>query len=47
MDKTIEYYLDCPTPFELVPGAGGGWFVSVTELPGCISQGDTHRTPST
>jgi antitoxin HicB len=41
MEKTIEYYLSLPYTIEMVPEPGGGWFVSVQELPGCISEGDT------
>jgi len=41
MDKTIDYYLSLPYTIELTPEPEGGWFVSVKELPGCMSQGDT------
>ena len=37
----LEHYLALPYKVELVK-AEGGWFVSIPELPGCISQG---RTP--
>lgn len=43
--KRIEEYLGLPYHFELVPDEDeqgqSGWVVSVEELPGCISQGDT------
>lgn len=41
MNKTVEYYLGLPYTIELMPEPQGGWFVSVKELPGCMSQGDT------
>jgi len=41
MNKTIEYYLSLPYTIELAPEPQGGWFVSIRELPGCMSQGDT------
>lgn len=41
MNKTVEYYLSLPYTIELVPEPQEGWFVSVKELPGCMSQGDT------
>jgi antitoxin HicB len=41
MSKTVEYYLSLPYTIELVPEPQEGWFVSVRELPGCMSQGDT------
>ena len=41
MDKTAEYYRDLPYTIELRQDAEEGWFVSVRELPGCMSQGDT------
>ena len=40
MDKTIEYYLGLPYTIRLIPEPGGGWFVEVAELPGCMSEGD-------
>ncbi len=41
MNKTVEHYLSLPYTIELMPEPQGGWFVSVRELPGCMSQGDT------
>jgi antitoxin HicB len=41
MNKTVEHYLSLPYTIELIPEPQGGWFVSVRELPGCMSQGDT------
>ena len=40
MDKTLDYYLGLPYTIRLVPEMGGGWFVEVAELPGCMSEGD-------
>jgi antitoxin HicB len=40
MDKTIEYYVGLPYAVRLVPETGGGWFVELPELPGCMSEGD-------
>jgi antitoxin HicB len=39
MDKTIEYYLGLPYTIRLIPETGGGWFVEVAELQGCMSEG--------
>ena len=42
MEKNLEYYLNLPYTIELTPDPeDGGWVVSVKELPGCLSQGDT------
>ena len=41
MNKTVDYYLSLPYTIELIQEPEGGWFVSVKELPGCMSQGDT------
>lgn len=41
MHKQIEDYLTLPYTIEMVPEPEGGWFVSVRELPGCMSEGDT------
>jgi antitoxin HicB len=43
MQKDLEYYLDLPYTIELTRSAGGGWFVRVRELPGCMSQGETPQ----
>ena len=40
-DFSAEYYLSLPYTIELKREAEGGWFVSVRELPGCMSAGDT------
>jgi predicted RNase H-like HicB family nuclease len=37
--KTIEDYLALPYTLEVVPD-GDAWFVSVKELPGCITEVD-------
>lgn len=36
----VEHYMALPYRIELIPDEGG-WFVSIPDLPGCISQGDT------
>ena len=44
MEKTLEYYMELDYPVELSkikPEEGGGFFVSVPLLPGCMSDGDT------
>jgi predicted RNase H-like HicB family nuclease len=41
MDKTIDYYVSLPYTIEMTPEPEGRWCVSVKELPGCNSQGDT------
>lgn len=41
MSDPVAKYLDLPYTIELVRDPGGGWYVSVRELPGCMSQGDT------
>lgn len=41
MEKNIEYYLGLPYTRELIPEASGIWFVSIKELPNCMSQGNT------
>lgn len=41
MDKTIEYYMGLPYTIQLTPEPEGGWFVSVKELPGCMTEGET------
>ncbi len=38
----VERYMALPYRLELIPDAeGGGYFVRVPDLPGCISQGET------
>ena len=41
MEKTVDYYLGLPYTIEMIPEPEGGWFVTVKELPGCMSEGDT------
>jgi antitoxin HicB len=41
MEKTVDYYMSLPYTIELHQDPEEGWFVSVRELPGCMSQGDT------
>ena len=43
MEKGVSYYLSLPYTIELAPDPDGGWFVSIKELPGCMSQGDTQE----
>ena len=33
--------MSLPYTFERIPEPGGGWFVAVKELPGCMSAGET------
>lgn len=40
MNKPIDYYLGLPYTIQMIPDEGG-WFASVKELPGCMSDGDT------
>jgi antitoxin HicB len=40
MDQEIERYMTLPYRIELAPDEGG-WFVSIPDLPGCLSQGFT------
>ena len=37
---TLEDYLTLPYTLEIIPD-GDAWFVSVKELPGCITEVDT------
>lgn len=39
--RDIQYYLSLPYKIELYPATEGGYVVSIPELPGCISQGET------
>lgn len=40
-NKTIEYYMKLPYRVILHPSPEGGYAVSIPDLPGCISQGET------
>jgi antitoxin HicB len=40
IEKSIEYYLGLPYTLRLIPEPGGGWFVEVAELRGCMSEGN-------
>lgn len=40
IEQAIEQYMSLPYRIEMVPDEGG-WFVSIAELPGCISQAAT------
>ena len=39
--EITESFLGLPYTIVLVPEPEAGWFVSVRELPGCMSVGDT------
>jgi antitoxin HicB len=41
METTVEYYPGLPYTIEMISEPEGGWFVTVKELPGCMSQGET------
>lgn len=41
MKKDIDYYLSLPYKVVFRPSPEGGYGISVPELPGCISQGET------
>jgi antitoxin HicB len=39
--KPLEYYLSLPYTMEVIQEDEGTWFARVTELPGCITEGDS------
>ena len=39
--RDLNYYLSLPYKIELHPSKEGGFGVSIPDLPGCISQGET------
>jgi len=39
--RDLAYYLSLPYKIELFPSSEGGFAVSIPDLPGCISQGET------
>jgi antitoxin HicB len=39
--ETLQDYLNLSYPITLYPEPDGGYTVMLTNLPGCISQGDT------
>jgi len=41
MKNTVEDYLNLPYRIEMVRNEDGSFFVSIRELPGCMSEGDT------
>ena len=41
--KDLQYYLALPYKVTLTPAEEGGYVVSVPDLPGCISQGETSE----
>src|SRR5215210_3382437 len=42
LDKEVEQHLALPYRIELVPDEGG-WFVTIPDWPGCLSQGATPQ----
>ena len=40
--RDLNYYLSLPYKIELHPSKEGGFGVSIPDLPGCISQGETE-----
>lgn len=40
LDHEVEHYMALPYSIQLLPDEGA-WFVSIPDLPGCISQGAT------
>ena len=43
MTKDLAYYLSLPYQVILWPDPSGGYVVSVPDLPGCLSQGDSRE----
>jgi len=42
--KDLNYYLSLPYAVKLIPDTeDGGYVAMIEELPGCISQGETHE----
>jgi antitoxin HicB len=39
--QTLQEYLQLSYPITLYPESDGGYTVLLTDLPGCMSQGDT------
>jgi len=40
--KSVSYYMHLPYAYEVTPDSSGvGFVISIKELPGCLSQGDT------
>lgn len=44
VEKTVEYYLGLPYPFEVYPDVEGGWFVKFPDFPGCMTDADEWET---
>lgn len=42
VSQELDRYMALPYRIEMVPDEGG-WFVSIPDLPGCISQGETPQ----
>ena len=43
MNKTFEYYMALPYKIVLHPASEGGYVAEITDLPGCLTQGDTMQ----
>ena len=41
MKKSVDYYLNLPYTKEIIKYPDGGYFISVKELPGCMTEADT------
>jgi antitoxin HicB len=41
MEKNLQYFLALPYKIELIPVEEGGYVITIPDLPGCISQGET------
>jgi antitoxin HicB len=39
--KTLDYYMSLPYGIILNPSPEGGYAIAISDLPGCISQGET------
>jgi antitoxin HicB len=42
IDQQLAHYMSLPYRIEMIPDEGG-WFTSIPDLPGCMSQGDTPQ----
>ena len=43
MNKDLDYYLSLPYTIELTPDEDGYWFVEISLLPGCMTQGTSRH----
>ncbi|MBE9202771.1 type II toxin-antitoxin system HicB family antitoxin [Synechocystis salina LEGE 06099] len=39
--QSLEYYLNLKYPISIIPEEEGGFTALISDLPGCITQGDT------